>query len=120
MPTFVSILVLAIIVVVVSHPIQRRQSSAAESCRQTVTSVCRILWHIEDTIKHCPARSVCNSTALRSILAAIKADFTAWIHTPDVCQQYVSFDMPSNYTVTLEQICNTTHSQLPRKMLLNV
>ena len=132
MPTFASLLVLAIIAVVVSHPIQRRQSSAGESCRQTVTSVCRILWHIEDTIEHCPARSVCNSTALRRILAAIKADFASWVRFAWRCEarcmhfiyctlSYCRFTHQTSASNTSRSTCQVTSpSHWNRSVILRI
>ena len=48
MSNFLSLLMLAILVCVICHPIQRRQT---ENCT-VITNVCTVLWHIQDTMKH--------------------------------------------------------------------
>ena len=77
MSNFLSLLVLAIIVGVISHPVQRRQTGD-DRCT-VITSVCTVLWHIQDTMEHCPAESACNSTAMGIIHSAIRTDFSAWV-----------------------------------------
>ena len=72
-----SLLVLTIIGGIICHTIQRRQADS--TCHDTVTSVCRVLWYMNDTIKHCPNGSACNSTAMENILSTIGNDFSAWV-----------------------------------------
>ena len=80
MPNFLSLLMLTIIVGVTCHPIQRRKT---EDYRCTViTNVCTVLWHIQDTMEHCPAGSACNSTAMGIIHSVIRTDFSAWVRWP--------------------------------------
>ena len=80
MPNFLSLLILTIIVGVTCHPIQRRQTKDYR-CR-VITNVCTVLWHIQDTMVHCPAGSACNSTAMGIIHSVIRTDFSAWVRCP--------------------------------------
>ena len=80
MPNFLSLLILTIIVGVTCHPIQRRQTEDYR-CR-VITNVCTVLWHIQDTMVHCPAGSACNSTAMGIIHSVIRTDFSAWVRWP--------------------------------------
>ena len=79
MLNFLSLLMLTIIVGVTCHPIQNRQT---EDYRCTViTNVCTVLWHIQDTMEHCPAGSACNSTAMGIIHSVIRTYFSAWVRS---------------------------------------
>ena len=133
MSNFLSLLMLTIIVGVTCHPIQRRQTKDYR-CR-VVTNVCTVLWHIQDTMEHCPAGSACNSTAMGIIHSIIRTDFSAWVRWPfdgktmrslivmfliqvnvkEACQPCISSVISSTYncsSVTVEEICRTTYSQL--------
>ena len=80
MSNFLSLLMLTILVGVTCHPIKRRQTENYR-CR-VVTNVCAVLWHIQDTMEHCPAGSACNSTAMGIIHSVIRTDFLAWVRCP--------------------------------------
>ena len=131
MPNFLSLLMLTIIVGVTCHPIQRRQT---EDDRCTViTNVCTILWHIQDTMEHCPAGSACNSTAMGIIHSVIRTDFSAWVrwlfdentmrallvmfliqvNAKGACQECTSSVISSSTTcssITVEKICSATYN----------
>ena len=79
-PNFRSLLMLTIIVGVTCHPIQRRQTGDYRCT--VITNVCTVLWHIQDTMEHCPAGSACNSTAMGIIHSVIRTDFSAWVRWP--------------------------------------
>ena len=80
MSSFISLLMLTIIGGVICHPIQRRQ--AGDYRCTVITNVCTVLWHIQDTMEHCPAVSACNSTAMGIIHSVIRTDFSAWVRWP--------------------------------------
>ena len=80
MSSFISLLMLTIIGSVICHPIQRRQ--AGDYRCTVITNVCTVLWHIQDTMEHCPAGSACNSTAMGIIHSVIRTDFSAWVRWP--------------------------------------
>ena len=77
---FPSLLMFTIIVGVICHPIQRRQTEDYRC--MVITNVCMVLWHIQDTMEHCPAGSACNSTAMGIIHSVIRTDFSAWVRWP--------------------------------------
>ena len=130
MPNFLSLLMLTIIMGVTCHPIQRRQTEDYR-CR-VITNVCTVLWHIQDTMEHCPAGSACNSTAMGIIHSVIRTDFSAWVRWPfdensmrslivmcfdskGACQSCTSSVTSSTYycsSITVEEIRSTTYSQL--------
>ena len=80
MSSLLSFLVLTFIVVTISHPIQIRKRETDISPHPNVTSVCKILWHLNDTIQYCRGGKACNTPALKIILAAIQTELREWLN----------------------------------------
>ena len=141
MSSFISLLMLTILVGVTCHPIQRRQTEDYRCA--VITNVCTVLWHIQDTMEHCPAGSACNSTAMAIIHSVIRTDFLAWVrwlfdqktmrslivlcwmqvNANSACQQCTSSVVPSTYncsSITVEEICSTTYDQYVIKLMYSI
>ena len=80
MSSLLSFLVLTFIVVTISHPIQIRKRETDNSPHPNVTSVCKILWYLNDTIQYCRGGKACNTPALKIISAAIQTELKEWLN----------------------------------------